>query len=101
MKKSGHPAYQKVLFVDTATGSKRLIGTILKPEEKEKFEGQEYPVYKIAISSNSHPFYTGSSSLVDSEGRVDKFNKRYAKKEVPAKAEAPVVPAKKTAKKKG
>jgi large subunit ribosomal protein L31 len=112
MKKDIHPKYQKVLFVDTATGSKFVCGTTLQPEgEKEVFEGQEYPTYRVAISSTSHPLYTGSSGLVDSEGRVDKFRKRYQKApaqaaaaaEAPADAEKPAkdkAPAKKAKAKK-
>ena len=100
MKKEGHPDYQDVLFVDTSTGTKFLCGTTLKPREKETFEGKEYPVYRVPISSASHPFFTGSKQFVDAEGRVDKFRKRYAKKKEEteqkvAKEEAEKAPAKK------
>ena len=80
MKKEGHPPYQDVLFVDSSTGFKFVCGSTLKPKEKEMYEGKEYPVYRMPISSASHPFFTGSKQLIDSEGRVDKFVKRYAKK---------------------
>lgn len=81
MKKKGHPDYQDVLFVDTSTGTRFICGTTLKPEETEVFEGKEYPVYRVPISSASHPFFTGSQQFIDTEGRVDKFRKRYNKKE--------------------
>ena len=42
-------------------------------------DGNEYPVIKLEISNTSHPFYTGKNMLVDTAGRIDKFNKRYAK----------------------
>lgn len=80
MKKEGHPPYQEVLFVDSSTGFRFVCGSTLQPKEKEVFEGKEYPVYRLPISSASHPFFTGSKQLLDSEGRVDKFVKRYAKK---------------------
>jgi len=80
MKKEGHPPYQEVLFVDSATGFRFVCGSTLQPKEREVFEGKEYPVYKVPISSASHPFFTGSKQFIDSEGRVDKFVKRYAKK---------------------
>jgi large subunit ribosomal protein L31 len=80
MKKEGHPPYQDVLFVDSSTGFRFVCGTTLRPKDKEVFEGKEYPVYRVPVSSASHPFFTGSSSFIDSEGRVDKFVKRYAKK---------------------
>jgi large subunit ribosomal protein L31 len=79
MKKEGHPPYQEILFVDSSTGYKFVCGSTLQPKEKEMFEGKEYPVYRVAVSSASHPFFTGSKQFVDSEGRVDKFVKRYAK----------------------
>jgi len=80
MKKQGHPPYQEVLFVDSATGFRFVCGSTLQPKEKEVFEGKEYPVYRVPVSSASHPFFTGSKQFIDSEGRVDKFMKRYAKK---------------------
>jgi large subunit ribosomal protein L31 len=80
MKKEGHPPYQDILFVDSSTGFRFVCGSTLQPKEREVFEGKEYPVYKVPVSSASHPFFTGSSSFIDSEGRVDKFVKRYAKK---------------------
>lgn len=80
MKKKGHPPYHEVLFVDTATGDRFVCGSTLQCKEKEKFNGKEYPMHKIAISSKSHPFFTGSQQLVDAEGRVDKFTKKYANK---------------------
>ena len=79
MKKKGHPPYQDILFVDTATGYKFVCGSTLQPEETEVYEGKEYPVYRVPISSASHPFFTGTQQFVDSEGRVDKFRKRYTR----------------------
>lgn len=81
MKKQGHPDYQEILFIDSATGFKFVCGSTLKPKEKEVYQGKEYPVCRVSISSSSHPFFTGSSQLVDAEGRVDKFRKRYARQE--------------------
>jgi len=43
-------------------------------------DGKEYPVIKLEVSNTSHPFYTGKNVLLDTAGRIDKFNKRYAKK---------------------
>lgn len=77
MKKDKHPKYQTILFVDSATGKKFLCGSTLQPKEKETFEGKEYPVYRLAISSFSHPLYTGDKKVVDAEGRIQKFQKRY------------------------
>jgi large subunit ribosomal protein L31 len=86
MKKDTHPLYKDVLFIDTSNGHKFVIGSSVKCEENQEFEGKEYPVHYVTISSASHPFFTGSQQFVDSEGRVDKFMKRYAS----APAAAPV-----------
>ncbi len=99
MKKEGHPPYQDILFVDSSTGFRFVCGSTLRPKEKEVFEGKEYPVYKVPVSSASHPFFTGSTSFIDSEGRVDKFVKRYAKKAEQHKEEQEDAEAEKAAKK--
>lgn len=39
------------------------------------------PVLRVDICSKCHPFYTGQEKIVDVEGRVEKFRKKYAKKE--------------------
>jgi len=90
MKKKGHPSYQQVLFVDSASGHRFVCGSALQPQGKEKFEGVEYPVSYLSISSTSHPFFTGSKGLVDSEGRVQKFNRRFGLKSEPVRETAPV-----------
>lgn len=77
MKKDTHPEYQDVLFVDSSNGTKFLIGSTIQPKETEKFEGKEYPVYRVAVSSASHPFFTKANQFIDAEGKVDKFLKKY------------------------
>ncbi len=79
MKKNKHPQYQEVLFIDSSTGYKFVCGSTLQTKETEEFEGKEYPVCRVAVSSASHPVYTGEQQFVDTEGRIDKFRKRYAK----------------------
>lgn len=86
MKKNTHPPYQEVLFVDSSTGASFVIGSTLQPKEREKFEGKEYPVCRVPISSSSHPFFTKSKQFIDSEGRVEKFAKRYQRKTEEVKA---------------
>lgn len=78
MKKNTHPAYHQVLFVDSSTGYKFVCGSTYKSDKTEIFEGKEYPVCYVSVSSSSHPFFTGSKKFVDAEGRVDKFLKRYS-----------------------
>lgn len=100
MKQDIHPPYQEVLFVDSSTGFKFVCGSTLQPKQKETHEGKEYPVYHVSVSSSSHPFFTGSKQFIDTEGRVDKFLKRYAPKAAPQveqKEESEEKPAKKKA----
>jgi large subunit ribosomal protein L31 len=40
-------------------------------------DGKVYPVYKVEVSSESHPFYTGQKSNFNNYGKVEKFNKKY------------------------
>ena len=77
MKKDTHPKYQEVLYVDSATGHKFICGSTVQTNQKGTYQGKEYPVLHVAISSSSHPFFVGGKQFVDTEGRVDKFTKRY------------------------
>jgi large subunit ribosomal protein L31 len=65
-----------------SNGVSFLSKSTANTKETTVFEdGKEYPLIKIEISNTSHPFYTGKNMLVDTAGRIDKFKKRYAKKE--------------------
>lgn len=99
MKEKIHPPYHDVLFVDSATGKKFICGSTLQTKEREMFEGKEYPVSRLSISSFSHPFFTGANQMVDSEGRVGKFQKRYQKKKQEEEAKVVAAEAAATAEK--
>jgi large subunit ribosomal protein L31 len=79
MKKGLHPEdYREVVFQDTGAEVSFLTRSTVKTEKTITWEdGKEYPLYPLAISSYSHPFYTGSQRLVDTQGRIDKFRKKY------------------------
>ena len=77
MKKDIHPDYHKVLFVDTSTGKEWVTRSTLTSDKTKEVDGEELPVVRLEISSESHPFWTGQEREVDSEGRVDRFRKRY------------------------
>ena len=79
MKKDIHPEYKEVVFHDTSSDTMFLTRSSAATTETIEFEGKEYPVIKIEVSSDSHPFYTGKKMFLDAAGRVDKFNKRYKK----------------------
>ncbi|WP_027108934.1 type B 50S ribosomal protein L31 [Lacticigenium naphthae] len=78
MKPSIHPEYRQVVFMDTSTGTKFLIGSTQTSKETVEWEdGNEYPLLRVEISSDSHPFYTGRQKFTQADGRVDRFNKKY------------------------
>jgi large subunit ribosomal protein L31 len=81
MRDGIHPNYREVLFLDTSCDFGFVTRSTVAAGEKMTWkDGKEYPVYKLDISSESHPFYTGKQKIMDTAGRVDKFNKRYARK---------------------
>ena len=81
MKADIHPAYQDVVFQDVTSEFKILSRSTLASKETVKWEdGNEYPLIKLDISSASHPFYTGQHKVMDTGGRIDKFQKRYQQK---------------------
>jgi large subunit ribosomal protein L31 len=80
MKKDTHPIYRDVIFKDISSDFEILTRSTVKTKETGVWkDGKEYPLYKIEISSASHPFYTGGMDrLIDQAGRIEKFNKKYA-----------------------
>jgi large subunit ribosomal protein L31 len=81
MKKGIHPQnYRLVVFKDTSNDHTFLTRSTAPSRETIIWEdGNEYPVIKVEISNTSHPFYTGKSMFVDTAGRIDKYNSRFAK----------------------
>ena len=80
MKKDTHPkSYRMVAFRDISTEDTFLVRSCADTRETIDIDGVEYPLYKLEISSKSHPFYTGKMKFVDSAGRIDKFKKKFAK----------------------
>ena len=88
MKKDIHPQnYRPVLFVDNSNATEFIISSSAKTTETMKAaDGKDYPVYRLEISSSSHPFYTGNDKILDTAGRVEKFKAKQAKaKDTPKK----------------
>ena len=79
MKKDIHPEYRPVVFNDLASGTKFFTRSTVKTEKTIEWEdGNTYPLVDVEISSASHPFYTGKQRIMDSAGRVERFNARFA-----------------------
>jgi large subunit ribosomal protein L31 len=80
MKKGIHPNYRPVVFQDAAANFSFLTRSCVETDETVKWQdGNEYPLYRVEISSASHPFFTGKMKFVDTTGRVEKFQKKYQK----------------------
>ena len=81
MKTDTHPEYRAVVFQDTSAGTSFLTRSTIETKESIVWEdGNEYPLAKVEISSESHPFYTGQMKIVDTAGRVERFEKRYGRR---------------------
>ncbi|MGM0776117.1 MAG: type B 50S ribosomal protein L31 [Bacillota bacterium] len=78
MKKSIHPDYHNVVFMDMNSGFKFLTGSTKTANETIEWEdGNTYPLIKVEVSSDTHPFYTGVQKFTDHGGRAERFMKRY------------------------
>ena len=78
MKKDIHPEYREVVFLDAAANFSFLTRSCVETDDTIKWQdGNEYPLYKLEISSASHPFFTGKMKLVDSTGQIERFRKRF------------------------
>ncbi len=87
MKPGIHPDYHPVVFRDRSAGFAFLTRSTATSDRIIEWEdGNTYPVLDIEISSASHPFWTGKSRLVDTEGRVEKFYARYGRRSADAAA---------------
>ena len=78
MKPGIHPDYRPVVFRDQAANYAFLTRSAATSSHTIEWEdGNTYPVIDVEVSSASHPFYTGNSRVVDTAGRVERFNRRY------------------------
>ena len=77
MKTEIHPDYKPIVFRDLASGETFLTRSTVTSNKTIELDGETYPVIDVEISSASHPFYTGKQRIMDSAGRVEKFNQRF------------------------
>jgi large subunit ribosomal protein L31 len=82
MKQGTHPAYGPVVFRDRSTGRTFLTRSTMVDRAAGTIEldGSTYPLVDVDVTSDSHPFWTGTSRTLDSEGRVQAFERRYGKR---------------------
>lgn len=77
MKADTHPEYREVVFHDLSCDFKFVTRSTINTREKITLDGKEYPLVKIEVSAESHPFYTGKHKIVDTAGRVEKFRQKF------------------------
>ena len=77
MKEGIHPEYRDVVVHDLSCDFKFITRSTMSSRETINFEGKDYPLLKIEVSSESHPFYTGKHKIVDTAGRVEKFRQKF------------------------
>lgn len=78
MKPGIHPEYRPVVFRDRSADFAFLTRSTRTSSETITWEdGNDYPVIDVDISSASHPYYTGKQVVVDTAGRIDRFNRRH------------------------
>ena len=76
MKADLHPEYNPVIFQDMSTGKQFVTRSTAKSDRVEQVDGVDHFVISIGVTADSHPFFTGQKQFVDTEGRIDKFEKR-------------------------
>ncbi|MGW2210851.1 type B 50S ribosomal protein L31 [Streptomyces sp. NPDC001781] len=78
MQQDKQPAYRPVVFRDRSAGYAFLTRSTASSEQTMEWDdGETYPVIDVEISSESHPYYTGKARTLDSQGRIDRFERRY------------------------
>ncbi|QDU71413.1 type B 50S ribosomal protein L31 [Mucisphaera calidilacus] len=79
MKKDIHPTYRPVVFEDVSAGQRFITRSTVQTKDTTTWDdGKEYPLVKVDISSASHPFFTGKQKFLDTAGRVEKFQRKFA-----------------------
>jgi len=93
MKKDIHPESRMVVFEDASANYRFLTRTTMNPDPSKNTvweDGNTYPIVQLDISNASHPFFTGQMKIIDSAGRVERFNKRYGSRKKAVVKKAPV-----------
>ncbi|MCX5008093.1 type B 50S ribosomal protein L31 [Streptomyces sp. NBC_00638] len=80
MRPDIHPESRPVVFRDRAAGVAFLTRSTARSSKTVEWDdGAVHPVIDVEISSASHPFYTGTSRVLDTAGRVERFERRYGR----------------------
>ncbi len=77
MKPDIHPEYRHVVFRDVSCDFQFISRSTMKSKETITIDGVEYPLIRLDISSQSHPFYTGTQKNLDTAGRIERYYQKY------------------------
>ena len=82
MKPGIHPDYRLVVFEDSTGGQRWICRSTITTDRTTTWEnGEEYPHVLLEVSNHTHPFYTGNMTIIDTAGRIERFNKRYGRRD--------------------
>ncbi|HVL56845.1 MAG TPA: type B 50S ribosomal protein L31 [Burkholderiaceae bacterium] len=79
MKPGIHPEYREVVFMDISNGFKFITRSTVSARDRITIDGREYPLFKLDVTSETHPFYTGAQQRIIETGRVEKFRQKFAR----------------------
>lgn len=89
MKSDIHPEYRPVVFHDASADFMFLTRSTIETNQTIEYtDGKTYPLANVELSSASHPFFTGTMKIVDTAGRVERFERRYGKRRRPPRGNA-------------
>ena len=80
MKQNIHPDFHPVCFVDVSSGARFLTRSTMEGKQVENIDGVDYYMISRDVTADSHPAYTGEKRFVDTAGRVEKFQKKFARR---------------------
>jgi len=79
MKADIHPVEKPVIFRDERAGKDFILWSTMETKDTDTVDGQEMGVFRLDLSSASHPFYTGTQQVITTSDQVEKFKARMAK----------------------
>jgi large subunit ribosomal protein L31 len=77
MKSNIHPDYHQVVFRDLSTGDEFLTRSTVRSSTSTEVDGVAVPLIGVDVTSASHPFWTGNARVVDTQGQIQKFHRRF------------------------
>ena len=77
MKSNIHPDYHQVVFRDSSTGDQFVTRSTARSSATVEVDGVATPLIQVDVTSASHPFWTGNARVVDTQGQIQKFHRRF------------------------